>query len=317
MEVRAESPPPPHPTPSWPTTVPPRSSSQAAIASTGARRSWCGCWGRSKLVVAGTSVELASRLERAILATLALRAGRSVAMDTIARSVWGETPPSTWRNSLHVRMSHLRRRLDEAGARGDLIRTAPDGYALALTPDEVDAERFEQLVSEGRRLLAAGDAGTASATLQEAFDLWRGEPLPEIAGTPSGAGEVTRLLELRELAFEEHHDAALALGQHQAVIGLIEAGLVDQPLRERRWAQLILALYRGWPPGRCAPRLPARPGPTGRRVGHRAGIRTGESGSGGDRRVAQSRPAERPGRGEPGADELGSCLLRRRRPFRG
>ena len=200
--------------------------------------------GPLELVLAGTSLELASRLERAILATLALQVGRGVTMDAIARCVWGDDPPPTWRNSVHVRMSHLRRRLDDAGARRDLLATAPNGYCLALSPDEVDAVRFEGLVVAGRSLLAAGDAVAASATLQEAFDLWRGDPLPEISSTPAGAGEATRLLELRELAREDHHDAALALGQHQSVIGLIEAGLVDQPLRERRWAQLILALYR-------------------------------------------------------------------------
>ena len=76
-----------------------------------------------------------------------------------------------------------------------------------------------------------------------------------------------RLDEVREAALEDLFDAELALGHHHEVVGGLEALVTNGPLRERRWGQLLLALYRD---GRQAEALP----------GASAGVAAAQAGSG-------------------------------------
>src|SRR5262249_46013504 len=55
---------------------------------------------------------------------------------------------------------------------------------------------------------------------------------------------VARLAEARETALEDRVDAWLRLGHHARAVSDIEELVRAGPLRERRWAQLILATYR-------------------------------------------------------------------------
>ena len=56
--------------------------------------------------------------------------------------------------------------------------------------------------------------------------------------------EASRLEELREAAREDLFDAELALGRHHEVVAGLEGLVTRGPLRERRWGQLMVALYR-------------------------------------------------------------------------
>ncbi|WP_440902035.1 winged helix-turn-helix domain-containing protein, partial [Actinosynnema sp.] len=55
--------------------------------------------------------------QRAVLAALAVEAGRPVAVDTLLRRVWGETPPARARDALYVHITRLRRTLGRQRAR--------------------------------------------------------------------------------------------------------------------------------------------------------------------------------------------------------
>ena len=55
---------------------------------------------------------------------------------------------------------------------------------------------------------------------------------------------VVRLEELRVAAIELRMDAGLALGRHARLAGELQVLVEEHPLRERLWAQLMLALYR-------------------------------------------------------------------------
>ena len=92
--------------------------------------------------------------------------------------------------------------------------------------------------------MAGGDPAAAVRLLRQALDLWRGPALAEFAGHPFAAAEALRLEELREAALEDLFDAELALGRHHEVVGSLEALVTSGPLRERRWGQLMVALYR-------------------------------------------------------------------------
>src|SRR6185436_15677046 len=101
--------------------------------------------------------------------------------------------------------------------------TQAAGYRLRVEPDELDLDRFESLLAEGRQALAAGDAGLAVARLREALALWRGPPLAGVAEARFLDQEKDHLEELRLTAREERIEAELALGEGPELIGELES----------------------------------------------------------------------------------------------
>ncbi|WP_170323766.1 BTAD domain-containing putative transcriptional regulator [Cryptosporangium phraense] len=174
---------------------------------------------------------------RAVLARLALDAGRLVTVGALVDAVWGDDPPSGAVNALQSLVSRLRRTLPEG-----LIESVPAGYRVALPPDAVDAHRFERLAGAGRRALTSGDPLGAATTLQEALALWRGPALADVGDAPFRAAAAARLDNARLAALEDRIDADLALDRHPDVVAELEALTAEHPLRERPHAQLMLAL---------------------------------------------------------------------------
>jgi DNA-binding SARP family transcriptional activator/class 3 adenylate cyclase len=194
--------------------------------------------GPLEVVINGQAVTIAARKERELLAALAVRANHVVAVDRLVDVMWGEDPPRTNAKTLQTYVGKLRRALGETS-----ITTRPPGYSLRVEPDELDADRFERLVERARASLRDDDAATAAALLDDALAMWRGDAFEEFAGVPFFDPEIVRLEELRAAAIEDRIDAQLALGQHASTIGRIEALVVEHPLRERLWSQLMLAQY--------------------------------------------------------------------------
>jgi len=187
-------------------------------------------------------VALGASKPRALLALLLLHRGETLGTERLIDALWGERPPATAAKSLQVHVSRLRKTLAPAG--GELIVTREHGYELAIDPEQVDAERFERLMGEGRSELAAGHAESAAAALEEALSLWRGRPLDDLAYEPFAQGEIARLDQLRVAALEQLIEAKLALGHHGEVVAQLETLVAEHPYRERLWGQLMLALYR-------------------------------------------------------------------------
>ncbi len=77
-----------------------------------------------------------------------------------------------------------------------------------------------------------------------ALTLWQGAPLADVANEPFAAAEIRRLEELRLRAAELAIDDDLALGREQEALAKLERLIEDDPLRERLYAQRMLALYR-------------------------------------------------------------------------
>jgi YVTN family beta-propeller protein len=182
-------------------------------------------------------VVLGPRKQRAILAMLALDAGRTVSTEQLIDGLWGERMPPSAAKLIQQYVSGLRRSLDGNGAQ---IVTHGRGYELRLVTGEVDAVRFERMVDDGRP--------------REALALWRGPALADVSDEPFAAGEVRRLEELRLRAAELAIDADLSAGRHADVIAELDALIAEHPLRERLHAQRMLALYRA---GRQAEALEA------------------------------------------------------------
>ncbi len=174
--------------------------------------------------------------QRALLTLLLLRRGEVVPGTQLVEALWGEKPPRSAQTALHGHVSNLRKLL---GA--DRIRTRPPGYALQVSPGEVDVARFESLIAEAR---GREDPQERTARLSDALSLWRGEPLSELRGEPFAEREISRLEELRLAALEDRIDADLALGRHHELVAELEPLVAEHAFRERLRGQLMLALYR-------------------------------------------------------------------------
>lgn len=195
--------------------------------------------GSLEVVVEGAPVEIEAPKERAVLEVLALRSGEVVPSAALIDALWGEDPPPSAPKSLHSHVSRLRQALPEG-----TIATVGAGYRLCLDPDDVDAIRLARLAGAARQAAAGDDPGRALLLAEEAQRLWRGAPLGDLADGELRRGQTVRLEELRATTGELRVDARLALGDHEQVVAELEALVAEEPLRERRWAQLMLALYR-------------------------------------------------------------------------
>jgi DNA-binding SARP family transcriptional activator len=192
-------------------------------------------------------VALGGPKERLLLAHLLARPNQVVSVEALVQGLWGEQPPPTAAKTLQSHVKRLRRVLEPGRARGavgEVLVTRQPGYLLRVAPGALDAARFEELTDKARRALADGAAPAAGAMLREALGLWQGQAFEEFLDTDVGAAESDRLAELRLVAQEDRIEADLQVGRHRELVAELEGLVRDQPLRERLWAQLLLALYR-------------------------------------------------------------------------
>jgi DNA-binding SARP family transcriptional activator len=185
------------------------------------------------------TIPLAGGRQRALLALLILNANETVSIDRLVDDLWGDLAPPTASKVIQNHVSRLRRALADG-----LLVTRSSGYALELAPGQLDLDRFEELLEQGRHALASGDARGAAELLGRALDLWRGPPLAEFAFEPFARTAIARLEERRLVVLEERIEADLALGRHADLVGELEALIAKDPLRERLRGHLMLALYR-------------------------------------------------------------------------
>src|SRR5829696_8080191 len=188
----------------------------------------------------GRMVPLGGAKPRAVLAVLALHANQPVSAERLAVALWGEDAPPSAAKTVQVYVARLRKALDDPG----VLVTTPAGYCLRVGPGELDAERFERQVADGRRALAAGRGEDAAAEVRAALELWRGPPLAGLASTPFAPAEIARLEEQHLAALEVRVEADLAAGRHAELVGELQQLTTQHPWRERLHAQLMLALYR-------------------------------------------------------------------------
>ena len=185
-----------------------------------------------------------------LLALLLVHRGAFVHVDRALDDLWedGERPQNG-RKAVHVVASRLRSALGEAR-----LLSQGRGYAVRMAPGDLDADRFEELVLQGRGELAAGEPWEAAATLRSALEPWRGPALADVADARFAQAEIARLEDLRLACISDRIDAELACARHGDVVGELDALVRQHPLRERLRGQQMLALYRA---GRQADALEA------------------------------------------------------------
>jgi DNA-binding SARP family transcriptional activator/streptogramin lyase len=188
--------------------------------------------GPLEVVDDGRPVVLQRGKQLALLAYLLLHPNELLSADRLIDALWGEQPPPTAAKILQNAVSQLRRALGE-----DRLVTQPPGYRFRLEQGELDVHRFEQLAQEGRTKRDA-------RVLRDALAIWRGAPLANLRDESFAQGAARQLEEARLSVLEDRIDADLAAGRDAVLVPELEQLIAREPLRERPYGQLMLALYR-------------------------------------------------------------------------
>ncbi|MFF4357048.1 BTAD domain-containing putative transcriptional regulator [Streptomyces sp. NPDC001604] len=181
----------------------------------------------------GTALPIPGQRLRTLLTALALRPGRVTTPDTLIDEVWSDTPPQDAPAALQALVARLRRTLGRQS-----ITSAPGGYRLEATRDDVDLFVFERLVRQGTTALDHGDPHTAAHTLDQALALYRG---PALADLPDRLA-ATRPEALHREATRARIDADLHLGRAHAAVPHLKELTAAHPYDEPLHALLIRAL---------------------------------------------------------------------------
>ncbi len=185
----------------------------------------------------GRRVLVTAKRPRALLAVLLVRVGRVVSVDELVEAVWGSAVPEYPRAALHTCVTRLRTALG-----GEVeVEAAVDGYRIVVDESDVDMARF-----------LAGTAKDDADGLRAALGLWRGEPFADVESDYLHREVVPSLVERRLATMERLFELDHAEGRYD-IPGLHEL-TAKYPVRERFWAQLMLALHHS---GRQAEALAA------------------------------------------------------------
>ena len=209
-----------------------------------------GVLGAMRVAVDGREVPVPAAKHRVVLAALLLRAGQVVSVAELIEHLWAEAPPEGARSTVQTYVQRLRR----AFAPADLITTHRDGYSIEVAPGALDLEVFRTAVADAAAASARGDAVAEAEALRDGLALWRGPVLSDVPSESLRGTVVQSLSEERLRVLERVFDVELDLGRHAELVAELRGLTASHPMRERFWAQLMLALHRG---GRQAEALAA------------------------------------------------------------
>ena len=176
-------------------------------------------------------------MARRLLAILAASPGRVVRAESILDSMWPEHPPPTAGKTLQSHVVHLRRALGSSS-----ITYRATGYLLDLDTVDLDAGEIDRRVVKAETAMLAKRWREAAIDLAAARALVRGVPFDEFAVDEFAAPEVARLSELVFRATELSAACAVRIGNASAMVGPLEGLVMEQPLRESAWANLVHVL---------------------------------------------------------------------------
>ncbi|GIE90180.1 AfsR/SARP family transcriptional regulator [Actinoplanes regularis] len=188
-------------------------------------------------------VELTSAGRRAVLGLLAIAGGQPLGQAELIDALWGDRPPPSAPNIIQTHVKHLRRLLEPGRAsrsHSALLPRVGDGYALRVSPDNLDLLRFRRLLAEAATAQQGGDPQGAAGLYAEALERWQGAPLmdvPLLAGHP----KVVALAEERHAALGRYGELMITLGAVAEALPILEEAAAAQPLDEAGQARLIRA----------------------------------------------------------------------------
>ncbi|MDR6974761.1 DNA-binding SARP family transcriptional activator [Streptomyces sp. 3330] len=177
--------------------------------------------------------------QRALLAALLLREGRTATAAELIDALWGEESPSQALAAVRTYASRLRKVLDPG-----VLVSESGGYAVrGLAEGALDLAVAQDWAAEAEKARSAGDLSHAREVLNRTLGLWDGEALAGVPG-PYAEAQRVRLEEWRLGLLESRLDMDLEQGCHAEAVSELTALTAAYPLRERLRELLMLALYR-------------------------------------------------------------------------
>lgn len=182
------------------------------------------------------AMSMSGRLRQSLLALLLAHADTRVPVDMLLDALWGGERDPRSAQKLQLLVHKLRKSLDEP----ERLVFDAGGYRLRVLPGELDAERFDGLVTEAGN---TGDPHRRVELLREGLGLWRGAPYQGV-DLVALTSDVQRLGERRLAALEALFTAELGCQRHATVVAELTELVGQHPLRERLHGLLMTALYR-------------------------------------------------------------------------
>ena len=192
----------------------------------------------------GERLALGTPMQVRLLAVLMSQPGTGWSIDQLVDELWQGRPPKTAAGNVKTYVWALRRALRSPGLPDPAILAGPTGYHLALDGLTVDSVAFDDLAQRGYSALRQGHWSAAQESFEAALALWRGEPFAGLPGWGVLLSVRTRLQEQRSSLVEEVADLQLRAGRHHELIEPLRSQVDADPLRERPWGQLMVALAR-------------------------------------------------------------------------
>ncbi|GAA2637706.1 AfsR/SARP family transcriptional regulator [Streptomyces axinellae] len=184
---------------------------------------------------------MGSPQQKALLAALLLRAGRTATAEELIDAIWGEEPPEQAKAALRTYASRIRKAL---GPDAELLVSESGGYALRTGAEALlDLNIAHDLATQAEKAASGGERARARELYNAALDQWDGEPLAHVPG-PFAETQRARLDEWRLSLLELRLDLDLQVGCHAEAVSALTALTAGHPLRERLRELLMLALYR-------------------------------------------------------------------------
>ncbi|RAO07420.1 Regulatory protein DnrI [Micromonospora noduli] len=192
----------------------------------------------------GERLALGTPMQVRLLAVLMSQPGTGWSIDQLVDELWQGRPPKTAAGNVKTYVWALRRALRSPGFPDPAILAGPTGYRLALDGLTVDSVAFDDLAQRGYSALRHCHWPAAQESFEAALALWRGEPFAGLPGWGVLLSVRARLQEQRSSLAEEVADLQLRAGRHHELIEPLRSQVDADPLRERPWGQLMVALAR-------------------------------------------------------------------------
>ncbi|MFI8001817.1 BTAD domain-containing putative transcriptional regulator [Streptomyces sp. NPDC086010] len=186
----------------------------------------------------GEPLPSGSPQQRALLAALLLRDGRTATAAELIDALWGDDPPPRALATVRTYASRLRKTLGQ-----DTLVSEAGGYAVRIPRGALDLTLAQDLAAEAEKARSGGDRSQARALVDKLLGLWDGEALASLPG-PYADNRRAGLEEWRLQLVETRLDLDLEVGYHAEAVSELTALTAAHPLRERLRELLMVALYR-------------------------------------------------------------------------
>ncbi|WP_158607975.1 AfsR/SARP family transcriptional regulator [Nocardia panacis] len=193
-------------------------------------------------------IPMTGKHQRSLLAALLIHRNNPVPLGDLINELWPDGPPRCTPNALHAQISRLRRTLPCGAETGIDLRAQYPGYLLDVPAQALDTFWFRYWLQRANTTKSR-DFDEALSCYRKALDCWRGPPLHDIPPGRIRDSEVERLDRERINALAQMTEIELACGRYLDAIPRLERLIVEHPLEEHLYVQLMIALEHVGRPG--------------------------------------------------------------------